>query len=188
MIVKAYALEQIARVAGSTLDNLRATVSGSGNTSTYRVWNRHPTTEYFNGGQFYCQDGSVWWSIPRGGKFFYYLQQARTNGTLNDVKEYVDPLSATVTIFDRGIFFDDWLEVKIYDLGTLRNIVAREDPKALEQYLPIEVRALKRLEERLPPNLQKRDFEIGWRSCHENCHYVEKSNPVWEAIEKMSNV
>lgn len=188
MIVQAYALEQIVRVAGSTLDNLRVTVSESGNTSTYRVWNRHPTTSYFNGKNFYYPDGRIWESIPRDSKFVYYLQEARTNGTLNDVKEYVDPLSATVTIFDCGIFFDDWLEVKIYDLGTLRNIVAREDPKALEQYLPAEVRALKRLEDRFPPNLQKRDFEIGWRSCHEDCSYVKRSNPVWEAIEKVSNV
>ncbi len=170
MIVQAYSLDQLAQTVRDSLLTLKL--------GEYEnAWKNEARVKFYAGSQLITKEGNLGNLdfLADDLKLVHYLMQSKATNTYRDIFEYPDPLVTTVYTENPGFFLHtEWLTTIISDVGTLSQIVARQNPKALERYLPLEIRALRSLEARAGAPV-KRDFEIWFYCCHLECNVLKKS-------------
>ena len=154
-------------------------------------WSKH-RKEYASGNDLIYSTGSLnsrlSWAdeknhlpifTPIGSRFYNALNRARETGTVNTLRNSMEPLICWYRLSNKGFLTHTvYLNIRIYDYGKVEAIVERRDTSIQLKHLPPPIRALY-----LQQGIQsEREFEISFSACcHSNCYPVNKTI---EQIEK----
>ena len=182
MIISTYSLDSVVEPLKKIIRE--ATYEGGG-----RIWNDELKVTYWDGDRL-VKNFLGDWSIEkpdepqltRSPKMSFYIEQAIKKGMSSTLSGYKEPLAACIYVINSHLIaHDDWLSLKIYDIGRVRGALEGTDPDIYLQYLPENARMMALMQRQMNPQLMKREFEILPNGCFEQCAPVKCT---WDACSR----